>query len=217
MEQKNISTKDKILEQLKKSGFMSVNDLTERLNITHMAIRKHLTQLEKDALIQTSELKQPMGRPLQLYSLTDKGEKLFPKNYEGITLEFLRDVEKIYGRETVEGLFKKREERLTSELARKLMNLSDADKIRELTAIRNEKGYMADFKEPAPGAYELIEHNCPILSVAKEYTIACSCETNMLKCVLKTAKVTRTSCKTEGDHACKFLIQYDSKGKEDRS
>ena len=48
MEPKFHSTKDKILELLKKTGFMSVNDLTEQLNITHMAIRKHLSQLEKD-------------------------------------------------------------------------------------------------------------------------------------------------------------------------
>lgn len=208
MEQKMNSTKDKILELLKKTGFMSVNDLTEQLNITHMAIRKHLTQLEKDALIQTSELKQPMGRPLQLYSITEKGERLFPKNYEGITLEFLHDLEKMYGKESIDKLFKKREERLTEEISARLTNLSPSDKVKELVHIQNEKGYMADFTQPDENVFEIVEHNCPILAVAMEYTVACSCETKMLQDVLKTEKVTRTSCKSEGDHACKFFIQY---------
>lgn len=208
MEPKFNSTKDKILELLKKTGFMSVNDLTEQLKITHMAIRKHLSQLEKDDLIQSSELKQPMGRPLQLYSLTDKGERLFPKNYEGITLEFLHDIEKMNGKRVIEDLFKKREERLTEEISSRLANLSDSDKIRELVQIQNEKGYMADFSQLEGNSFELVEHNCPILAVAKEYTVACSCETKMFQEVLKTAKVTRTSCKSEGDHACKFSIQY---------
>jgi len=201
------STKDKILELLKKEGLMSVNDLTERLNITHMAIRKHLTQMEKDALIQTSELKQPMGRPLQLYSLTEKGERLFPKNYEAITLEFLHDLELMYGKESVEELFKRREERLMNEISARLANLSDADKVKELVNIQNEKGYMADYSQPDPSSFELVEHNCPILAVAMEYTIACSCETDMLQKAFKTFNVTRISCKTEGDHACKFSFK----------
>ena len=88
-----------------------------------------------------------MGRPLQLYSLTDKGERLFPKNYEGITLEFLHDIEKMNGEEVIENLFKKREERLTEEISARLANLSGSDKIRELVHIQNEKGYMADFSQ----------------------------------------------------------------------
>jgi predicted ArsR family transcriptional regulator len=208
VEPKFHSTKDKILELLKKTGFMSVNDLTERLDITHMAIRKHLNQLEKGDLIQSSELKQPMGRPLHLYSLTDRGERLFPKNYEGITLEFLRDLENAHGAKLVEELFKKREERLTEEISARLTHLPNSDKVKELVRIQNEKGYMADFTQPDANSFELVEHNCPILAVAKEYTVACSCETRMFQEILTTAKVTRTSCKTEGDHACKFSIQY---------
>lgn len=208
MGEKNQSTKEKILELLKKTGFMSVNDLTERLNITHMAIRKHLNQLEKDDLIQSSELKQPMGRPLQLYSLTDIGERLFPKNYEGIALEFLQDVEKIYGKMSVEQLFANREERLTKELSERLDDLPLDEKVKELVKIQNEKGYMAELTQPDDTSFELVEHNCPILAVAREYTIACNCETRMFTNLLHAAKVTRTSCKTEGDHSCRFLIQY---------
>ncbi len=195
MEPKFHSTKDKILELLKKTGFMSVNDLTERINITHMAIRKHLNQLEKDDLIQSSELKQPMGRPLQLYSLADRGERLFPKNYEGITLEFLHDIEKSYGAKLVEELFKKREGRLTEEISARLTHLPDSDKVKELVRIQNEKGYMADFTQLEANTFELVEHNCPILAVAQEYTVACSCETRMFQEILKSHCDTSNSIK----------------------
>ena len=79
MVQTNMSTKDKILDLLKKDVSLSVNELTECLQITHMAVRKHLNNLEKDGSIESHEMKQPMGRPLQLYSLSKKGERLFPK------------------------------------------------------------------------------------------------------------------------------------------
>ncbi|MBB6446399.1 helix-turn-helix transcriptional regulator [Bacillus benzoevorans] len=202
------STKDKILELLKKDGLLSVNDLTERLNITHMAVRKHLTQLEKDALIQVSELKQPVGRPLRIYSLTEIGERLFSKNYEGITLEFLRYLQELHGPESIDILFNKREERMTTELSTKLNPFSKTEKVKQLTRLQNEKGYMADLIQTAPETFELIEHNCPILAVAQVYTIACTCETNMLKKVLQTDNITRESCKTDGSHHCRFSIKF---------
>nr|WP_295971308.1 metalloregulator ArsR/SmtB family transcription factor [uncultured Bacillus sp.] len=208
MEQLKKTTKDRILELLKKEGLLSVNDLADFLTITHMAVRKHLSQLERDALIQTSELKQPVGRPLQLYSLSEKGERLFPKNYEGITLEFLHDLQEIYGKASIDLLFKKREERLFKELGTRLQPFALSEKVKELVKIQNEKGYMADFIQISPDSFELIEHNCPILAVAHAYPIACSYETEMLKKVLNAMDVQRQNCKTDGDHHCTFFIQY---------
>ena len=85
---------------------------------------------------------------------------------------------------------------------------SNPDKIKELVRIQNEKGYMANIWQIDPNTYELIEYNCPILAIAFEYTVACSCETQLLKNILKTDHIQRTSCKTDGDHHCKFVIQF---------
>ncbi len=102
-----MSTKDKILHLLKKDVSLSVNELTDYLEITYMAVRKHLNSLEKDGMITSQEVKQPMGKPLQTYLLTEKGESLFPKNYEGNTIEFLNDMKEMFGEDVVNTLFKK--------------------------------------------------------------------------------------------------------------
>ena len=57
-----------------------------------MAVRKHLNVLERDSLLTISEVRQPMGRPLLVYSLSPKAEELFPKNYEHMAVEFLHDL-----------------------------------------------------------------------------------------------------------------------------
>ncbi|WP_254660857.1 helix-turn-helix transcriptional regulator [Bacillus sp. FJAT-27225] len=209
MEETRKSTKDKILELLKKEASMTVTHLTGQLNITHMAVRKHLSVLENDGLIQSRELKQPMGRPLQIFTLTEKGEKLFPKNYEGITLEFLNDIQDLYGEIAVKSLFQKREERLTLEYSERVDNKSNPEKIQELVSIQNEKGYMAAGVQIDENTYELIEYNCPILAVANQHKEACRCETRMLRKVLQTEKVERISCKTEADNHCKFRIVFN--------
>ncbi|WP_077214704.1 helix-turn-helix transcriptional regulator [Bacillus dakarensis] len=206
-----MTTKDKILDLLKKEVSLAVNDLTQRLNITHMAVRKHLDSLQKDHLVQASELKQAMGRPLQIYSLTEKAEKSFPKNYEGITLEFLYDIKDLYGDDAVEKLFNKREERLTKEYSQRIAHKTNVEKINELVTIQNEKGYMADVSLIDEDVYELVEHNCPILAVANTFKTACQCETQMLQNVLHTDNVRRVSCKTDGDNHCKFIINFKQK------
>lgn len=204
----NRSTKDRILNLIKKETTMTVNGLGERLGITHMAVRKHLNTLEKDQLIDVQLEKQPMGRPLQVYSLSEKGERLFPKNYEGITVEFLHDIKDIYGEESIQQLFKKREKRLTEEYTTLVQNKSNNDKMQEIIKIQNEKGYMADISVIDERTYELTEYNCPILAVANEFKRACQCETQMFKNVLDAEQVKRISCKTEGNNHCKFLIQF---------
>ncbi|MCM3712491.1 DeoR family transcriptional regulator [Alkalihalobacillus oceani] len=200
------TTKDKILEALKIDVSLTVNDLTERLKITHMAVRKHLSTLEQDQLIQAKEVKQPMGRPLQVFSLTAEGERLFPKNYEGISVEFLQDIQDLHGKETIDHLFQKREQRLAAEYKARVEHKRPTERIYELARIQNEKGYMTDVHQLDEQTFELVEHNCPILAIAKEFKTACHCETAMFKQVIGTENVKRVSCKTEGDDHCKFLF-----------
>ncbi|MGX4668933.1 helix-turn-helix transcriptional regulator [Cerasibacillus sp. JNUCC 74] len=203
-----MSTKDKILYLLKRQSRLSVGELTKCLHITDMAVRKHLSILEKEKLIYSVEVKQPIGRPIQKYILTKNAELLFPKSYEGLAVEFLKDIEAMYGEESIEQLFQNREKRLTNEYKVRLKNKSPIEKIKELKTIQNEKGYMADVAKIGTNKYELIEYNCPILAVASEYKVACHCETSLFQKVLQTEDVKRTSCKTEGNDHCRFLIGF---------
>ncbi|NAP01130.1 winged helix-turn-helix transcriptional regulator [Halomonas sp. MG34] len=202
------TTKDRILDLLKREVRMTVGALSERLEITDMAVRKHLLAMEKDGLIVTEEIRQPMGRPVQSYTLSAKGELLFPKSYEGLSVEFLQDIQALYGSKSVEQLFQNREKRLTREYTLRMQKKSHQERMQEIQTIQNEKGYMADITKIDDNSYELIEYNCPIMAVAKEYKVACKCETSMFKNVLQTENVNRTSCKTEGNDHCRFQISF---------
>lgn len=210
MTNKQKTTKDKILHLLKKEGSLTVNDFTDCLQITHMAVRKHLTILEKDGLIQSELVKQPMGRPIQSFTLAEKAEHFFPKSYEGISIDLLHDVKELYGDDSVQQLFNKREERLTKEYISRMSDKNPSEKMKEMVEIQNEKGYMADLAKVDDHTFEITEYNCPILEVAKEFKVACRCETEMLKNVLGTNTVNRTCCRTEGDNYCKFLVKFVS-------
>ncbi|SFL94123.1 Predicted transcriptional regulator, ArsR family [Gracilibacillus orientalis] len=209
MKQLEKTTKDRILELLKKDVSLSVNELIEHLDITHMAIRKHLTTLEKDGLVSSQHEKKEIGRPIQKFFLTTKGKRLFPNNYESISVEFLKDIQAIHGKESIDQLFKNRKERQTHQYADLVTQSSNLEKMQDMINIQNEKGYMADLYQHDEKQFEIVEYNCPIFAVAKEFHIACQCETSMFKKVLGTTQVERVQCKTEGNNHCRFMVQFD--------
>jgi predicted ArsR family transcriptional regulator len=203
-----LTTKDKILDLLKRENSLTVNDFVTVLNITHMAVRKHLNTLEKDGLILSKNVKQPVGRPIQTFHISEKGDRLFPTNYEYISVELIKDVEALHGRQTINEIFKRREERQILEYTDRLENIQDdVEKLQELTRIQNEKNYMADLQQVENNTYELTEYNCPIFALADEFHIACQCETDLFKRVLGNDSVERVCCRSEGDRHCKFRIK----------
>jgi predicted ArsR family transcriptional regulator len=202
-----VSTKDKILELLKKETNLTVSELSKFLGITEMAVRKHLTVLERDSLLTITEVRQPMGRPLQVYSLSSQADGKFPNSYETLTLEFLQDLEDLHGEELIHLLLEKRSERQKNNYLPQMNDKNFAEKVQQLKEIQVKKGYMAELNKIDDNTYELIEYNCPIFTVAKQYKKACNCETNMFKNVLGTEDVKRVTCKTDDEDHCRFLIR----------
>ncbi|KAA0955940.1 transcriptional regulator [Sporosarcina sp. ANT_H38] len=205
-----LTTKEKLLNLLKKETKMTVNQMAQALTITEMAVRKHLNILDRDSFIHISEVKQPLGRPIQVFSLTPQADVLFPKSYDNLTVDFLNDLQEIQGDEIIDRLFEKRSKRLADNYSPYMKNIVSNDEMVEtLKNIQIEKGYMADVIKIDHNIFELIEHNCPIFEVSKKFKQACNCETNMFKEVLKTNSIRRTSCKADGENHCHFLINFN--------
>ncbi|EIT86151.1 DeoR family transcriptional regulator [Fictibacillus macauensis ZFHKF-1] len=200
------STKEKLLQLLKKEQQSTVALLAKHMGITEMAVRKHLNVLDRDGLLQVQEMKQPMGRPIAVFSLSAKGKAQFPNNYETLTTELLNDLEALHGQDTIHYLLQQRSARQKDSYSRELASLSFAERVEKLASLQDARGYMTELREEDEHTYELIEYNCPIFAVANQYKKACHCETEMFQHVLDTPHVTRTTCRADnGDH-CRFRI-----------
>lgn len=210
MKNNRLTTKEKLLNLLKKETKMTVSQIAEALEITEMAVRKHLNTLERDSFIRIDEMKQPVGRPVQVFSLTSQADVHFPKSYDNLTVDFLNDLQEIQGIEIIDRLFEKRSERLTDHY-RSFMkeHFTHEEMVETLKDIQIEKGYMADVIKIDENRFELIEHNCPIFEVSKSFKQACHCETKLFKEVLGTKQIERTNCKADGDNHCHFLINFN--------
>jgi predicted ArsR family transcriptional regulator len=203
-------TANQILELIKKNDQVCVNFLSDELKITHMAVRKHLNKLEKEQWITPTQVKQPVGRPVTLYRLTKEGKELFPQNYGSMTVALLEDLEEIDGKEKVDALFEKRQERLQQNYKQRIAEKNTfKEKVAELEKIQIENGYMVESEKINDLEIEFIEYNCPIFEIADKYKKACDCELSLFKNVLGTDSIERTNCMSDGDHRCRYIIKSD--------
>ncbi|TCZ75918.1 transcriptional regulator [Paenibacillus albiflavus] len=204
----NTSTRKNVLLFLKIKGPQSTKELAAHLEITEMAVRRHLQSLELDGLVESRMIRQPMGRPLYQFNLTELADDVFTKNYHTLTLDLLQELADEVDEELVERLFKRRNDKLIHKYQSSLEGKSLHDKVAALTEIQKKNGYMADWEQTTDGDYLIKEHNCPIAQVANEYSYACQCELNLFQTLLNT-EVERTECLAKNGNKCAYLIKKE--------
>ena len=205
MGQENGSTRHLIMTLLKTKGPLTIGALAEELGITEMGVRRHVLQLEQEGLAKTKVVRQAMGRPLHMYSLTEKSEEYFPKSYHNLALELLRELDYGSGLEAVNALFEGRRRRMLTQYAPMMERRNLEERVAELSSIQNAGGYMAEWNREEDGSYVIKEYNCPIRQVATQYRKACQCEHSLFEELLD-AKVTRSECMAEGGQCCRYAI-----------
>jgi predicted ArsR family transcriptional regulator len=79
-------------------------------------------------------------------------------------------------------------------------------RVRALARLRDETGYMAEVGPRHGTTRELLEHNCPILSIASHYPEACEVERRLFQSLLR-ADVNTSHRVVAGAPVCRFLIR----------
>lgn len=199
------STRKTIVKMLKTDGPLGVGEMAKRLGITEMAVRRHLNTLERDGFIESSIVRQSMGRPMHVYSLTEAAEDLFPKNYHTLTLDLLGELEDSSDHTKIGKLFGKRKEKLLKKYMQSMDGKPLEHKVAVLADIQNANGYMAEWEQTKDG-FVLKEFNCPISQVANRYNEACECEQQLFEDLLGT-EIERTECLAKGGGKCVYHIK----------
>ena len=86
-----------ILNTLKRTKGLSVNELVAKMKMSYMGIKQHCLTLERDGYLDTWRRPQKMGRPEMVYRLTRRTHDLFPCDSNDFTLELLKSIKEVYG------------------------------------------------------------------------------------------------------------------------
>src|SRR4051812_27727745 len=134
-----------ILNSLKRSKGMSVNELVRKMKMSYMGIKQHCLTLQRDGYLDTWRRPQKMGRPEMVYRLTRRTHDLFQADSNVFTLELLKSVDETYGPNAPEKLLYNLFERKTAGMKAKVKGDTVADRARWLARIRDTEGYMSQF------------------------------------------------------------------------
>src|SRR5436190_6767455 len=147
-----------IVNSLKRSRGMSVNQLVEKMRMSYMGIKQHCITLERDGYLDTWRRPQKMGRPEMVYRLTRRTQALFQADSNTFTLDLLKSIEEIHGPNASEKLLYNLFDRKTRGLLEKVKGTTIEERAKSLAAIRDDEGCMAQFvNEPGEGGPQILE------------------------------------------------------------
>jgi len=209
LNKQTLSTREKVLEKIKREKEVTVKELTNELGITPMAIRGHLNKLERDDLIEVKTLRQKLGRPLQVFSLTSKGESVFPKQYSQFAIDLLSDIESIDGGKTLEKVIVTRESRIIEE-RRELLKIAinNEAKIKLYCDFLEQDGRMPNFEKINNNKFVLNINNCPFLEIAMNYHFCCDSDIRIIKEIFPEAKVEQVKNQVDKDKCCSYEFDF---------
>jgi len=202
------STQEHILLTIKLKGPQNVSDLAKIAGITKEGMRQQLEKLEKEGYILFKSVSKGVGRPTILYDLDKKGRTQFPDAHTGLAVQLLESISAVLGQEAINQVVAYKQKNDLMKYANALEGQKTIQgKLENLTAIRSNEGYMAEWGENTDG-YFFIENNCPICTAAMKCDGFCQAELqNIQKLLGEKIQVERTDHAVKGDRRCTYTIK----------
>jgi predicted ArsR family transcriptional regulator len=194
-----------IINSLKRSHGMSVNELVEKMKMSYMGIKQHCLTLQRDGYLDTWRRPQKMGRPEMVYRLTRRSHDLFQADSHQFTLDLLKAAQEIYGPNAAEKLLYNIFEKKTAALKAKAKGDGVAERAKWLARVRDGEGYMSQFTNGEDGGARIFECHSPIMNLIDRYPIIIRFEQEMFEAVLGT-RVRREMNRNSGQYECAFYF-----------
>jgi predicted ArsR family transcriptional regulator len=198
------SQRMRIIETLKKTQGLSVNELGERLKLSYMGVKQHCDELERNGYVDTWRRPKPVGRPEMVYRLTPKAQVFFPRATNTTTIEILHAANRLYGHAAGEKLLYSVFALKTEEYMRKLRGNTVLELSEMLVKIRDQEGYMSELSRDEPIA--IVEYHSPIFDLLDAFPLVRRLEREMMERVLG-VRIEREEEMASGLYRCRFLFQ----------
>jgi len=192
-----------LLVALRRDQPLTVKELGARFGLSTNAFRRHLKELGNAGLVRFRREVRGVGGPEYAYSLTERGEQLFPSSYASPLADALEVVRAEQGSEGVVRIFRRRWGALAHAANPVLATMPLAERARALAAMLTENGYMAESESTSPHAVLIRAHSCALREIARQFPEVCSAEVAFIEEVLGCV-VERRSHMMHGCTSCEY-------------
>ncbi len=202
--QKKRTTREIILHTIKSSPQSTVEELAEAADISPVTVRHHLNALQAEGAIELATIRRKVGRPYYVYSLSERGQELFPKRYVRLTSRLLDEMKDRLPEKLLAEIFEGVVDTVLREHRGEFEHLSLEQRLDYLVNLLSEEGFLSTW-ERTPDGYRLVEYSCPYLSIGSTHAEVCNFDRQLMSGVLQ-LRVQQDSCMLHGANCCQFTI-----------
>ena len=195
-----------IILEIKRAQPLTAKELGEIFSVSANAVRRHLKELEAEGLVVYGREQRGTGAPTYAFRLSSDGEALFPRQYERALTRLISHVVDHEGREAAIAVVEEQYADLRRGLGSVGNNLTPSDRLKNVTNVMEEAGFMAESSEE-DGEVMLSVHNCVLHAVANCLPEVCDTELQFLEDALG-ARVERQTHILSGCNACEYTIEF---------
>ncbi len=161
-----MSTRETILQTIKAQPKSNVDALAEAASVSPVTVRHHLNTLQAGGLIETASVRRKVGRPYYVYSLSEKGQELFPKRYVRLTSRLLDEMKAHLPAEAFNDVLNNVVDRVLEEHRGEFEALAVEQRLDYLVKLLADEGFLAHWEE-TDGGYLLTEYSCPYITLGE--------------------------------------------------
>ena len=194
-------------------GPATAAELADQLELSTVAVRRHLDTLIERGYVEASEqapfgprrrLGRGRGRPARFYTVTPHGRDAFESSYDDVAVEALRFLRDRFGDEAVAEFARQRAAMAVERYRDSVAPRPDARQANALAEQLTADGFAASV-ENGPLGLQIVQRHCPVAHVAEEFPQFCEAEREAFSELLG-VRVTRLSTLATGGGVCTSVI-----------
>lgn len=199
------STRDRILQSLLTHPRSTVTELANEVGINAISVRHHISSLQVEGLITADEERHGVGRPRQVYNLTESGSEKFPTSYLRLTTKILDQMKNTLPAPVVEKLFTEIALDMSSNYQELAENLTLEEKLNLIQTLLSREGFTVEW-EKAGDEYRINEISCPYFHVGQNHPEVCKVDQTMIASILS-IPVEKINCLLFGSDHCTYVVK----------
>ncbi len=199
------STREKVLQSLLAHPRSTITELGEKVGINSISVRHHISSLLIEGLIVAEEERHGVGRPRQVYYLTESGSERFPTNYLRLTTKILDQMKSTLPAPVVDKLFTEIALDMSANYQELAQNLTIEEKLNLIKTLLSREGFTVDW-EKAGDEYRIHEISCPYFHVGQNHPEVCKVDQTMISSILS-IPVEKINCLLLGNDHCTYVVK----------
>ena len=194
-----------ILDLLKRSSGMSVNEIAKSLKLSYMGVKQYCNELHKKGLVDTWRRPKDIGRPELSYRLTAKAAEFYPEVGNELSIDILASAQQLYGTSAPDKLLFNFFAKKTEAYLKKIKGNTPSERAVSFAKIRDREGYCAEIQLDHVHGFRVVEFHSLLKGIGEHYPSVYRMEEMMFARLLG-VPVQRSEQRVSGLAKFEFLV-----------